>query len=246
MGEELTVPCRGCGTALDPAALSCYVCMRSRTRKELLDDLKGNRREQAARRSRPKLLLLLFFVAAGVAYEWPAIRRALRPTGPASGTVAPAASSPMPAAAPRPTPGQAVRTTPVPRPRTTFAPEAPTPGRWPASGRVYDLFSLAPVAAAKLVFADRDTGAKARATTDQKGRYRLSLAASEAGYALDVRHPRYRPGYLEEAEPPLSTRSSGRREEAAYEAAQSAVLHVPILAGDDGSVRYDIVLIPRE
>lgn len=269
------VLCHGCGSEIDPAALACPVCTRPRSRKEILRDLQGSRDEAAAKRSRPvKLFLGLVLMAGGLAAMrmggLDKLKTAVTPT-PAPASPAPAPAHTASQAAPGPV--AALPYDPATRPATAASgasamdaagpdpwkrkippPQAkPAPASapredpgWRVTGVVYDLFSTKAVAGAALSFQDRSTGKVHKIKTDKDGKYKLSLEPSQSGYTLAVSRSGYRPNYLEDSEPPLRYRSEAAREQAAYEAAQSAILHVPIMPSEEGALRYDVVLIPRE
>lgn len=163
---------------------------------------------------------------------------ATRPATAASGAAAVDAAGPDPWKRKLPSSPQA-------KPNSAPAPPEENPG-WRVTGVVYDLFSTKAVAGAALAFQDRSTGKVYKIKSGKDGRYKLTLEPSQGGYSLSVSHARYRPNYLEDSEPPLRYRSEAAREQAAYESAQSAILHVPIMPTDEGALRYDVVLIPRE
>lgn len=277
--------CPACMTPMGPSELSCPICMRRRTRKELMAALQAPKRQM---RSRRRLAGWAVLAAAGAACSvyWraqsaPHAGTAATASAPAPGegaapgespqAPAPPSPSPVVPAAPSAPPGaltpdqsaaltsllrhddrngspdQARPTTQAGEASTPAAPqEAPAPAVWTISGQAYDLFSLKPVAGAKVTFQD-SSGKRYRATTGASGRYRARLPRPlQGGYAISVKRAGYRDDYLEEGDPPFRKQSEGRREDAAYQAAESTVLHVPVTAGEDGSLREDLVLIPLD
>lgn len=255
-----TAPCPGCGTELEAAALSCYLCGRGRTRAEIIKGLAGQREAQAAERRRPALALALLilaglaFVIAREALKRPAASPAAAPGAPAAPVVSgayPAVSGRTASDAPLP-PGltQAPAAPPVPAtpaPPPPVDPDAVPEGKWVIKGLVHDLFDVKPVSGAKLLFIDRAGEGRFSARTDAKGRYRLLVPASSVGYELRISHPRYKKDYIEDGDPPLRLKSAALREQAAYDAASSAVLHVPVTADPEGRrARHDVLLVPVE
>lgn len=58
-----TLPCPGCHTPLLPEATGCHICMRARTKQEIVRGYAKLREEQARRKSRPfKILAAVLFV----------------------------------------------------------------------------------------------------------------------------------------------------------------------------------------
>ena len=145
---------------------------------------------------------------------------AARPAGPTAAS-APAGDAPAPAAPP-------AREAPAAQAAPAADNAPPKTDDWPVRGRVYDLYSLKPVAKAQIVFTAQASGESVRAHTDSEGRYALRLPRlAEGGYDISVRHRGYQDDYLEENEPPYRTQDLERRQEAAALLMQSAVLHVP-------------------
>jgi pyruvate/2-oxoglutarate dehydrogenase complex dihydrolipoamide acyltransferase (E2) component len=260
----MKVECPGCHTELDPTNTNCPVCLRPRSRKELLAGLAQTRKPAPTRWGRVLGGIVLGGLAgfAGLVY----LNRPAPPPAPAPNPAAapPAPAAPAPAAAATPDTSGAARVVVQQTPLASAAPaaeeepqdEAPAaprarkaarPKGWLVEGSVYDLLSLKPVPGAKIVFQDKNSGAMVTAVTDAGGRYKADLPkVVEGGYEVTIARRGYSSEYLEEMSPPYRSQSRGRRLEAAEELQQSAVLHVPLLPEYSASgATYDAVLFPR-
>lgn len=270
----MAIKCPACETPLDPSAVSCPVCLRKRTRAELMQGLKSARVAQESRRRRPLLVLAAVLAAAAAgwgAYRYrPFLLALLQPPAAPSQTAAPAPAAnarpngasdgslplaaPPPAAAPilppepAAAPVEAVYTTLPPPNLKKPAKLYGDPEVWSVRGDVYDLLSLKPVSGARVVFTSRTDGKSRSVKTDAKGRYRLKLPKlKEGGYNASVSHAAYRPIFLEEMDPPYRTQKAARREDAAQTAVTSQVLHVPFLPEyEQDEVEYGVVLLPLQ
>lgn len=67
MNESL--PCPGCGTPLPPEATGCQICMRARTKHEIVRGY-AQLRESKARRRRLPLMVVVFALVAGTAIKF--------------------------------------------------------------------------------------------------------------------------------------------------------------------------------
>lgn len=66
MPDNDTLPCPGCHTPLPPEATGCQICMRSRTRQEIMRGYAKIREDKARRRRRPfQLLAAVLLLGAG-------------------------------------------------------------------------------------------------------------------------------------------------------------------------------------
>lgn len=65
MTEKDTLPCPGCHTPLPPEATGCQICMRSRTRQEIVRGYSKLREEKARKRRRPFQMLAAVLALAG-------------------------------------------------------------------------------------------------------------------------------------------------------------------------------------
>ena len=266
-----TVRCRGCNSEIDPSTDCCPICIRPRSRPEIMRGIIELRQAPARRR---RMIIRGAVIAAaliaggplgwrhraelGVHYRaaksfavtWLGLDQAPVPKpAPASGAQ-PAAPAPaseessLVTALPKPAPVPAFSA----QQSSATAPVKPPPSdHWAVRGLVYDLYTLKPVAKAELTFASRGTGERLRARTDREGHFSLRLSkVSSGGYDITVRHPRYLDNYLEENEPPYKTMSLSRRQEAGTLFLQSEVLHVPYLPlPDEDRPWLDLVLMPR-
>ena len=262
--ETMNATCPGCRTELGPNDTSCPICLRPRSRHEMMAALNVNRRADEARRKRPLHVALAVFLCAAGAFAFKQARRlglGTRATPPPTAAPAPAAVSiqpPAPAAAPpepeNPQPTQPPKPPveaeqPLTAPPMDMAPapdDEPSAGRdWSLDGTVFDLLSLRPAANAKLSFENRASGEVFTAKTDARGRYKISLPRlADGGYWVSVNAKGYDGQYLEQSSPPFASRTRAGREEAAYEATQSQILHVPVFLDKEVSLEYDLALLP--
>jgi hypothetical protein len=248
----MAIICPGCTTELPPEATSCYVCMRPRSRNEIFRGIHGEQVEARSRRRRPYIVLaVLTFLALG-GYAWWRFGPAMKPAS-AKRPAAVAVQAPAPAPAPSPAAEAPSSYSSVNEPVYTSAPPPSlhrakaTPTKWRVSGRIYDLLTLKPVAGAVVSFVVPETGARKSVKTGRDGRYVLLLPTlKEGGYAPEVSHPDYRPGFLEESEEvPYREQSESRRIEAAQLLRENVIMHVPVSpANGANALTYDAVLTP--
>jgi hypothetical protein len=263
----MTVTCPGCQSELDPSNTNCPVCLRPRSRKEIMAGLSGTRRPPPMRWGR--ILLAVVVIGAlgfGGLQLWqmkplpepPAPAAVVKPAGPADAAPSSPQAEPQPSdGAPRPTVSvapqagssapQAPEPAPEPRSRRRAAPK-PKPEGWRVEGQVYDLFSLKPLPGTRIVFQDKNTGDAHTAASDAKGRYVVYLPkVREGGYEVTVSRKGYSDSYFEEMAPPYRSQSIARRREAAEQLSESAMLHVPLLPEFySDTVPYDLILFPRQ
>ncbi len=251
--------CPACHAEMGPNDGQCPICLRPRSRRELMESLNKDRRDEDARRRKPYQILgaIVLVLALGYGFKQ-AQRMGFLKSAPPPEPPKPQAAAPAPAPAPSipsimanqatSTPAPAV--TPAyngPKSSTAAAPAEEAPADWLVNGAVYDLISLKPAAGARLVFENHFSGEQFKAKCDARGRYKVHLPKlTDGGYAVSVSAKGYRGDYLEEGSPPFANRTQAGREEAAADAAQSAVLHVPIFLDKDAELEYNLALLPHE
>lgn len=257
----MSLQCPACFTELDPTNTHCPVCLRPRSRAEMMKGLQETR--LPPRRRWLKILAALLVVGGGAAAF--VANRAPAPAPPPAPVAAP---EPAPAPAPEPAPPPTLAPAHAPAPEAPPVPKIePTPkkkpkyrlvreeddasqGRpyWRVSGEVYDLMSLKPIDGVKVVFQDKSTGEAVSAVTDKLGRYKLALPKiHEGGYDITVAKRGYSGAWLEEMTPAYKRQSRERRLEALEQLSGSEVLHVPLLPEyTERSLVYDVVLFPRQ
>ena len=224
--------CPACHSEFNPSATSCPVCLRPRSRREIIHDIISI--QQAPIRRRHTLLRVAAFAtlaAAGLDLAWQNRGHWISPSQP------PTAVSPPQAAPP-------LHEAPLAAPKLKNPP--PKPAACLVRGTVYDLLTLKPVPGAQVIFTARSSGRSVHARTDSAGRYTLNLArSSEGGFEAAIIRKDYPDKYLEENDPPYRTMGLKRRQEAADLFLESAVLHVPFLGcEEEDRPRYDLVLVP--
>jgi hypothetical protein len=261
------VKCSGCGAQIEPTANACPICLRPRSRPEIMRgiiELKQGpvRRRRALLRAIAALGLAVGAVLAvwdqrarlaphvrafkSFAVTWLGLdqypfKTAPEPAAPQSAP--PAAEAPSLVAAPPPSaalPAEADIS-------TAAAGQPARPDYWALRGHIYDLYSLKPVAQAALTFTSRATGEVLSSRTNAAGDFSLRLPRiAEGGYDITVRHPRYLDNFLEENSPPYKTMSPDRRQRAGSLLLQTEVLHVPYLPlPDEDRPQLELVLLPR-
>ncbi|MBI5240993.1 MAG: carboxypeptidase regulatory-like domain-containing protein [Elusimicrobia bacterium] len=269
------VKCQGCGAQIDPSATSCPVCLRPRSRPEIMRGIIELQKGPLRRRRSVLRVFLALGCLAGVAltvwnerawmaphyrayrsffvtwlgldqYPFTPDNKAAQPAGQAAAS-APPSEAPSLVTAPPPTAPMPEPVAEPPKTSTTAAGAPASPDHWALRGLVYDLYTLKPVAKAELTFTSRATGKALRSRTDGKGDFTLRLPRlTEGGYDITVRHPRYLDNFLEEYDPPYKTMSPERRQHFGAMFLQSEVLHVPYLPSpDEDRPHLDMVLMPR-
>jgi hypothetical protein len=208
--------------------------------------LNAGRHEQDAQRKRPLRIVAAALVCAAGVYAYRKLPRSSpQPAQPPPAAPAPPAEPPQQPPTAKPVEEPPTPMTP-PLAETPQPPEEPEPAsEWTVSGSVYELLTLRPTADAKLAFEDPSSREVFRVRTDARGRYTVKLPRlGEGGYRVSVAARGFPGTYLEEASPPFASRTPAAREEAAYEASQSRVLHVPIFLDQESALEYNLALLP--
>ena len=262
--------CPGCHTELDPTNTQCPVCLRAVSRHEMMKALQVRRREDEAARKRPKIItatvavIILCVYGFNQAQKRGVLEKLLNaahtqsPQVPAVAVQPPPIQAPIPAPSNLPEPPAAMPApsssgpgqTPDALPRPPEPEPEPEPSDdWTVHGTVYDLLSLRPCAGARLTFENHASGMIYKAKTDAKGRYTIhmpKLSDTDGGYRVAVSAKGYVGDYLEESSPPFASRNLAHRQEAANEAAQTQVLHVPIFIDQAMELEYNLALLPSQ
>ncbi len=239
MAELGTLPCPGCHTPLPPEASGCQICMRSRTKQEILRGYAKLRDDAARKRRRPFQLLAAFLLLGGggklIATYRGRLSSAAGKMGAAVGRWADNMRDPKNYApqlagteAPKPptrpgapvAPEDALRAKllpPDPPPAQVPTPAVATPGgpkplakhMWRVSGMVYDLATLRTVARSAVIF-QRDGNEPVTATTDENGDYTIDLQKAD-GWDVSIKAPNRRQGGLLDADPSYRIRDADER-----------------------------------
>ena len=235
MTEPQYIPCPKCGESMDLRAAWCPMCRRPRSEIEVAEAVRKAEAPVKRRREIFSLVLSLAFVA-GAFYAGSRVLASLSATKEARLAAEKAAAAKAK--------GEVVAAA------RASAAKAKAEASWTVEGRVYDLADLSPIAGARLRFRDRTSSRNTVvASTDDKGRYRVSLRAlKEGGYQLSIRHPVYGDRFLEDISPAFSGQTRQARLDALPLFDSGDILHVPILLGaDERSLRHDLVMRrPRE
>src|SRR5262249_27422332 len=140
--------------------------------------------------------------------EAPAISAPISGAASATRTPAPVVSPPVKSpenisTTPEPSPEAPKTPAQLPAEAPSAPPAAPSSVKashvkdWAFEGKVYDMLTLRPVALADITLSaesSEDEGFKA--TTDEKGRYRLKVPENAAGYSASISHPDYPDRYF--------------------------------------------------
>lgn len=137
---------------------------------------------------------------------------------------------------------------------TASAPAAPAPIPPPPGslfrrfyGVVYDLDTLKPLDGAKIVFKMKDNETGWTATVNDLGHYQMDLfKGPDNTMTVSAAVPGYRPGLLEEKNPPLRERSRNARKMIIEETSDSDLEPIPLrFRQDDELVELDLVVVPQ-
>lgn len=267
------LPCPGCHTLLPLEATGCQICMRSRTKQEIMRGYAQLREEKARRRRLPFKILAAVLILGGAGKLFLTYRVQIASKAEAAGGkigrwaddmrdpshyagIKPA--TPVPEAPPvapedamreKVFPSEApARNAPAPGSTRPAAarPAAPKPlqkNSWRVTGTVYDLTTLAPVAKALVAF-QREGAPSVDATTDEQGGYEVDLEKHD-GWSVGLKAPGRRRGQILDIDPPYRVRDADERH-AAFEHLTDGDL-IPAQVGwkrASARVSLDLVAVP--
>lgn len=114
-------------------------------------------------------------------------------------------------------------------------------------GVVYDLGTLKPLAGARLEFKVKGDETGWTATVNDLGHYQMDLfKGPDNTMTVSAAVPGYRPGLLEEKDPPLRERSRSARRMIIDETSDSDLEPIPLrFRQDDELVELDLVVVPQ-
>lgn len=114
-------------------------------------------------------------------------------------------------------------------------------------GVVYDLDTLKPLAGARLEFKAKGDDTGWTATVNDLGHYQMDLfKGPDNAMTVSAAVPGYRPGLLEEKDPPLRERSRSARRMIIDETSDSDLEPIPLrFRQDDELVELDLVVVPQ-
>lgn len=238
MADLDTLPCPGCHTPLPPEATGCQICMRVRTKQEIVRGYAKLREERARRKRRPYQIAAALLVVGGVArlswlYRAPvasAVSEAASkvsrwademrdpkhyaPQLDSAEAPPPESEAVAPMRPPDPTPAPSPEPAPAPAagpaiPNEPGTPEPPPENAWHVTGTVYDLATLAPVEGAGVTFLFKDDK-PVSAVTDAKGGYAVYLPKA-GGWTVGLASPMHRVGGVLDIDPPYRVRDADER-----------------------------------
>lgn len=216
MAEERdTLPCLGCATPLPIEATGCQICLRGRTKQEIVRGYTKLREEKARKRRRPfQILAAVLLIGAGAKLAATYRAKIAASAGAVTGAIsrhvddmrdpkyyAPRAAAPPASETPAPgapvAPEDALRSQLMPpNPADAVTPPAapaarparskpPAKNAWRVAGTVYDLATLDPVPGAMITFLRNDKE-PVTATTDAKGAYEADLVKGD-GWSVGMK-----------------------------------------------------------
>jgi hypothetical protein len=262
------LPCPGCRTLLPPEATGCQICLRSRTKQEIVRGYAALREEKSRRRKFPfQVAAAVLLAAAGVKLGWDRrdeLRAAAAAAKAAAAETAKDLTTPTnlgaPPAAPLQTAGEqlaAVRAAGTPAsapaaeagaPASAPAPRKPAgPPRkshWRFAGSVYDLATLSPVPGAEITFL-REGSEPVVARADDGGDYEADVEKAE-GWQVSLRVPGYREGQVVDIDPPYRSRDEDERRKAVENLSDGDLAPAPVDGGKGGSkTALNLVAVPE-
>jgi hypothetical protein len=259
MAEEFSLPCPACTTPLPPETTVCGICLRSRTKQEIMRGYAKLRAEKTRKKRLPYKILAAVVLLAGsgklfIKYR-SEVGAAASSTGEALSRWADDQRDPKnyafkegaapPAAAAAPVAAAPPASDPVVASKVV-APPAPKPApinAWRVSGRVYDLLTLKPIAGAMITF-DLAQAGPVRATSDEKGVYEADLPKAD-GWTVSLMAPGYRAGQLVDIDPPYRVRDHDERQAAMNAVSEGDLMPLPVSwkrAASKG--RLDLFAVP--
>ncbi|MBI3288445.1 MAG: hypothetical protein HYZ74_02875 [Elusimicrobia bacterium] len=269
-----TVPCPGCAASLPLDQEVCGRCRRPRDEREIELGYEAVRERERRRRRRPKIAAALLCAAVGALglylqrhvffrqvaawrEEFEREMEAVSNPTRASKPLSPAAERIMAVIAPGERSGATPASAPTAQPSAPAEPPPRVAQRPPEPpvyasmrvvyGVVYDMASVFPVANAAVSF-ERSGRTIFQTFANEQGHYVISLsrADTDAGLNVTVRAAGYRPGQLEDGDPPYRERAAKQRREAVAQIIDSDLEAVPLRYPPSADVvPLDFVLIRR-
>ncbi len=265
-----TLPCPGCGTALPPEATGCQICLRSRTKQEIVRGFASLREEKSRRRKLPfQVAAAVLLAGAGIKLSWDrraeiktvavAAKTAAAETAKDLSTPANLGAAP---AAPLQTASQqvdAARTggsappaggppsaggAPAPAPAPAKPKGPPRKTHWRFAGSVYDLATLSPVNGAEISFS-REGAEPVSVRTDDAGDFEADVEKAE-GWHVSLRAPGYRDGQVLDVDPPYRSRDDEERRKALENLTEGDLAPAPVDGGKGGSKsQLSLIAVPE-
>jgi hypothetical protein len=270
-----TIPCPGCGTQLNLSDDRCPVCLRGRSKQEIVRTYARLRLEEEQRRRRPYQAVAALLASGAVAFilylSWPLVVSAFngvlsrlarfndRITDPnylrgvTGKAAAPLAPAPPPPAPPPPAPVFVAPAAPAPRPAPPPPLSVHTPklqaNQWALHGRVYNLLTLSPAPNASFTAYVGGNGWRTF-ESDGEGRYRVALnrlTAEGQSYEIQSIDPRYTTGVHYESDIPYLRLSAEERRQLVRSARDGDSRPTPLndVIGEN-EMRRDLFVCPRQ
>lgn len=269
-----TLPCPGCRTPLPPEATGCQICLRARTKQEIVRGYAALREEKSRRRKLPfKIAAAVLLAGAALKLGWE--RRAELLSAAAAARQAAAetaedlttpANLGAPPAAPLLTASQQVEAarshgsdqaphagSPPPGASAPSAAAAAPPAKpqgppkkthWRISGSLYDLATLSPVSGAEISFL-REGAEPVLVRAGDRGEFEVDIEKG-GGWHASLRAPGYRDGQVLDLDPPYRSRDEEERRKAVENLTDGDLAPVPVEGNPRSSeVRLSLVAVPE-
>ena len=240
MLENSSLPCPGCHTPLPPEATGCQICMRTRTKQEIMRGYAKLRDDKARKQRRPFQILAVVLILGGLGKLILTYHDKITATAsfvknklvlwsdnmrdPKNYSAKPQDAPPPPAAAPAApvAPDDTLRNQPIPAPAPpTTSPPPPQSMAKPSSPRPLSKNSwrvsgtayylhTLTPAPGATVTFEFEGTTPVRTITDENGAYVIDVVKRE-GWTVSLDAPNMRKGQILDLDPPYRVRDSDER-----------------------------------
>lgn len=243
------LPCPACHTPLPPEATGCHICLRPRSKQEIMRAYARLREEKARRRILPIKILVVALILGGAAKLSRDHQTEIKAAAATAREAVNRWSEEMTDAkryAKRPADAPAAVS--EPEVEVTMLPPAPKPppaaNVWRVSGLVYDLNTLQPIPNSEVRFF-RERGSSLTTKTDKTGRYEVDLVRG-AGWHVSVTAPDRRKGQVVDINPSYRERDPEARRAASMHLSDSDLGPSPVnWSRKRSQVTLNLVAVPH-
>ena len=240
------LPCPACHTPLAPEATGCHICLRARSKQEIMRAYAGLRKEKARRRILPfKIAGGALILGAVISLSWHRQEDIKTAAATARSTVGRWSEDLTDAKRYSDHPAAAADEIPDSESSAAVSSlkQPPAGNVWRVSGVVYDLATLLPVPDANVLFIS-DGGSSQHTMTDKAGRYEVDVLRG-AGWAVSVKAANYRTGQIMDVDPPYRERDAEARRAAVEHLSDADLGPSPVEWSRKRSrVTLDLVAVP--